>query len=138
MSLSDIGFYPQALTLTFNSDVGPVVQRSPATGVAQDVQSFYVVQRWTGASWGTVTMQRHARRIEANQSSVQFPAVFIQPTSGTGDYRFTFTFHWFVAGTDTSLGDQIEVSDKVSDHVCVTSRRPCTSYAGYVTIGPIR
>ncbi|MFD9474934.1 hypothetical protein [Streptomyces goshikiensis] len=138
VSVSDIGFYPQALTLTFNSSVGPIVQRSPATTDAQNVISFYLVERWTGSTWNTVTSQRHAARIEANQNTAQFPAVFIQPTSGTGDYRFTFSVHWFPDGQSVSLGDLKPAPNDASDLVCVTTRRPCTQYAGHITIGPIK
>lgn len=137
VSVADIGFHPQPPTLTFTSTVGPVVRRSPATGGGQDVHVFYVVERWTGTSWATVTTQRHVGAIGAGQSEARFPAVFVQPTSGTGDYRVTFISRWFAAGTGTALGDQKWVLDKVADHVCVSTRRPCTSHPGYVDIGAI-
>ncbi|MFE6905544.1 hypothetical protein [Streptomyces erythrochromogenes] len=138
VTVSDIGFHPQPPTLTFNSSAGPLVKRSPAATGAQNVFAHYIVERWTGARWDAITMQQHVRRIDADQSETRFPALFIQPVAGTGNYRVVLTFHWFEAGQNASIGATKLVPDAVSDQMCVTPRRPCTSYAGYVTIGPIK
>ncbi|MEV1066427.1 hypothetical protein [Streptomyces sp. NPDC050263] len=141
VSVSDIGFPPLPPTLTFDSAAGPVVQRSPAYAGAQNVVANYSVQRNTGNGadgWVTVTPRRDiVRQIGAGESQVRFPAVFIQPTTGSGNYRIVFEFHW---ATDMNgyLGSQSWLPNEMSDHACVTTLRPCTVYAGYVEVGAIR
>lgn len=138
VSVSDLGQVP---TLTFHSDFGPIVQRSPAAGGAQNVVVNYLVQRRQGEGWNgwvTVAHQNFVRQIGAGESQVQFPAVLIQPVTGSDLYRVSFDVHWATAGAPTYLGSQNFVPNSLTDHACVTRLRPCTVYAEYVDVGAVK
>ena len=139
ISVSDIALVPQTPVLTFSSATGPVVHRSPDYDGPQSVIAMYFLQRRQGDSngWVTVTQKQFATQMTVDQNVARFPALFMQPITGSNIYRVTFTFHWFAADTNVVLGAQSWISDTSADHSCVTPRRPCISYAGFVYVGAI-
>lgn len=128
--LSYFGLGPR---VTLFGETGPTVSRSPATTGAQDITILYSVQRWNGSQWVQVTYQLNRARMAAGVQQGRLPALYAQPSAGTGYYRVEERFTWTVAGTDTVLGTTAIVPNLASDHRCLYS--PCAATAGYVWAG---
>ena len=121
---------------TLLSDKGPIVYRSPAYSGAQIFVIIYYVEQWSGAKWVKVASSSPLMgQISATQTGVQFTVQpFLQPTVAKGYFRFGALVMWFTSG-QVWLGNTIMVSNLSSDHVCVTKKRLCQSYPGYVWTG---
>ncbi|MFG2646057.1 hypothetical protein ACGFYP_34440 [Streptomyces sp. NPDC048370] len=137
VSVSDLAYAWQPATLTFNSSVGATAQRSPAHSGAQVIVATYFLERWNGQAWVTITQKQYVVQLAANQAEVKIPAIYFQPTSGTGYYRMTFGFVWMLAGASTFLGTQRWVPNGANDHACVTTLRPCEAGADSVRVGKL-
>jgi hypothetical protein len=124
-----------SLTLTNSSvSTGPVVYRSPATTGDQIILAAYGVEMWNGAGWVPFAyspMGVLRLTIRANQSSVVFPNLYIQPpVMPAGYYRVTWSFVWGTT-TGAALGSTNVVSNLTTDHVCGSTNRWCRAYVGY-------
>ena len=120
---------------TLYGDTGPAVYRSPASTGAQIVKAQYIVQMWDGSKWvNSAVTQVFTGQIAANQTSYRFPAPYVQPSVARGTFRFTWAFDWLTT-SGTLLGSTYVISDRTSDHVCVTRSRLCQSYVGSFRTG---
>lgn len=121
------------LQVTLFGNTGPTVSRSAATTGAQDVSILYSVQRWNGVQWTQVAQQMNTMRMATGVQQARLPALYVQPTAGTGYYRVVEAFQWNVAGTNTVLGTTTVWPSATSDHVC--QYLPCAATVGYVWAG---
>ncbi len=121
---------------TLYGDKGPTVYRSPGYSGAQIVAVIYYVEQWNGSKWVNVSSSNVLiGQISATQAGVQFTvAPYLQPTVAKGYFRFGTFVTWFTSG-QVLLGNTKMVSNLVSDHICVTKKRFCQSYPGYVWTG---
>jgi hypothetical protein len=120
---------------TLFGDTGPTVMRTPGSTGAQIVRAIYVVEKWNGYSWVTLTSAGPiSAQILSTQAGYRFAAPYIQPVIAKGTFRFSWIFGWYTPA-GAQIGTTIMVSNLVSDHVCVTPKRPCKSSAGYFQTG---
>jgi hypothetical protein len=122
-------------TLTLAGLGSPVAYRSPATTGTQLVAAVYTVQQWNGSGWVNITTSGpFLGEISPTQSSIIFPAPFIQPDAYQGYFRVHYTFAWFTQ-TGTMLGSTSVFPNLSSDFQCVTNYRLCQAYPGYFRTG---
>ena len=129
-------YMPYGMTqFTLYGNTGPLAYRSPASSGTQIVKGKYLVEKWDGNRW-VVSAQStlFQGQILSTQTSLRFPAPYIQPVLARGTFRFTFALDWYTTG-GALLGSTFIRSNLVSDHVCVTPHRLCKSYAGYFRTG---
>jgi hypothetical protein len=120
-------------TLTYMTDTGPAVGRSPASSGAQDVLGRYALEKWSGGQWSMVAYGTVRSRIPSGGTSVTLQRLYMQPQNvGVGYFRISIYVVWAVAGSGQALGGTSAFSDRTSDHRCITRR--CEVGAGYVKI----
>lgn len=126
--------------LTWRSQRGPLVYRSPATRGPQNVLGSYVVQEWTPSfGWtNTTTQTTRVFRIPAGQSAVRLPELYRAPTTQRGYFRVAYVFAWSNARTGRSLGQTVALPNLSTDHRCVTSFRACETGPGWIRTGRLR
>jgi hypothetical protein len=135
VSIADL-YMPWGMTqFTLLTGTGPLVYRNPGSTGTQFVGGQYLMEKWNGSSWVVVARtQMFSRTIYTGQSSVRFPAMYMQPINARGSFRIVWIFTWMTA-SGTSLGSTRIQSSLVADHQCVTPIRLCRSYAGYFRTG---
>jgi hypothetical protein len=135
VSIADL-YMPWGMTqFTLLTSYGPLVYRNPGSTGTQFVGGQYLMEKWNGSSWVVVARtQMFSRTIYTGQSSVRFPAMYMQPINARGSFRIVWIFTWMTA-SGTSLGSTRIQSSLVADHQCVTPIRLCRSYTGYFRTG---
>lgn len=124
-----------APVLTFDTVTGPLVQRAAGTVGPQSITAFETLQRWDGYAWATIRTNSFSANLASTHTAATFPALRVMPSSltSTGYFRATWVFVWSVNGQ--VIGSTGVTSDRGSDHVCITTKRPCLASPGFVRIG---
>lgn len=122
---------------TLLGETRPFAYRSPAFSGGQIIQALYVVQRWNGSAWVNVANSGLIRRqISSTQPGAYFPAPYIQPAISKGYFRLLYIFDYYTAA-GVALGRSWVIPNLVTDHKCVTPKRPCAVAAGYFWTGAL-